>query len=183
MRRVVRLSLFACGLLPLFLIVLPLVAQQPPPAVHRFSAPYQKWLDEDVRWIITAQERAEFNKLATDQQRDAFIVAFWERRKPNPGATENAFKQEHYRRLAYANAHFAADVPGYRTDRGHLYIRFGQPQSIESRRDTVPPSEIWRYSYMEGIGKDVVLVLVDKCRCSDYRLTEGPIDSDFGPVP
>ena len=92
---------------------------------------YKKWLSEDVRWIITDQERADFKRLSTDKQRDDFVVAFWERRNPIPGSSENKFKEEHYRRLAYANTHFAAGVPGWKTDRGRRYILYG-PQSGES---------------------------------------------------
>jgi len=88
---------------------------------------YEKWLDEDVRHIIADEERAEFARLTTDQQRDAFVVAFWEHRNPNPGSEKNIFKKEHYRRLAYANIHFAANVPGYKTDRGRIYIMYGPP--------------------------------------------------------
>jgi GWxTD domain-containing protein len=95
--------------------------------------PYQRWLDEDVCYIIFEQERAEFNKLTTDQQRDAFIVAFWDRRNPTPQSPENPYKEEHYRRIAYANTHFAATVPGYRTDRGRFYIMFGPPDSVDSK--------------------------------------------------
>jgi GWxTD domain-containing protein len=86
---------------------------------------YAKRLDEDVVWIISKQERIDFEKLSTDRQRDEFVVAFWERRNPSPGSTENKFKEEHYRRLAYANTHFAAGVPGWKTDRGRRYILYG----------------------------------------------------------
>jgi GWxTD domain-containing protein len=86
---------------------------------------YKKWLREDVVYVITDQERADFKKLMTDQQRDEFVIAFWARRNPTPGAPENSLKQEHYRRLAYANQHFAAGVSGWRTDRGRIYIMYG----------------------------------------------------------
>jgi len=96
----------------------------PDPAVREI---YKKWLEEDVAWIITGQERADFVKLSTDKQRDEFVVAFWERRNPRPGSSENKFKEQHYRRLAYANTHFAAGVPGWKTDRGRMYILYGPP--------------------------------------------------------
>jgi GWxTD domain-containing protein len=86
---------------------------------------YKKWLREDVAWIITDQERIDYTKLSTDKERDDFVVAFWEHRNPTPGSSENKFKAEHYRRLAYANTHFAAGVPGWRTDRGRIYILYG----------------------------------------------------------
>ncbi|HEY1463199.1 MAG TPA: GWxTD domain-containing protein [Terriglobales bacterium] len=81
-------------------------------------------MNEDVHWIISNQERSEFLKLSTDQQRDEFVVAFWNNHNP-VGAPENSFKSEHYRRLAYANQHFAANRPGWETDRGHVYVVYG----------------------------------------------------------
>ena len=86
---------------------------------------YRKWLDEDVRWIITDEERSAFMQLSNDEERDQFIEAFWQRRDPTPDTEENEFKEEHYRRIAYANEHFAAGIPGWKTDRGRIYIVFG----------------------------------------------------------
>lgn len=125
-------------------VCLPMVSanaqdQSPVPQSSRpWSVPalkdiYKKWLEEDVRWIITDQERANFLKLATDRQRDEFVVAFWERRNPIPGSSENKFKEEHYRRLAYANTHFATDVPGWKTDRGREYILYGSQGARRNR--------------------------------------------------
>jgi len=139
---------------------------------------YQKWLDEDVRYIITDQERADFKKLTTDDKRDKFVEAFWERRNPTPKSSENPFKEEHYHRIAYTNTHFAASVAGYRTDRGRFYIMYGPPDSIESKSALAPPTETWHYSFVEGIGRNVVLMFTDTCRCGKYGLSGG--DSDPG---
>jgi GWxTD domain-containing protein len=87
---------------------------------------YKKWLGEEVVWIVSDRERIDFQKLSTDKQRDHFVVAFWERRNPTPGSSENKFKEEHYRRLAYTNTHFAMGVPGWKTDRGRVYILYGR---------------------------------------------------------
>jgi GWxTD domain-containing protein len=104
----------------------PALAQSAVPQLsRRLPEIYAKWLDEDVVWIISKQERIDFEKLSTDRQRYEFVVAFWERRNPSPGSTENKFKEEHYRRLAYTNTHFAAGVPGWKTDRGRRYILYG----------------------------------------------------------
>lgn len=141
---------------------------------------YQEWLKEDVRWIITDEERHDFMKLTTDDQRDQFVVNFWERRNPSPGSKTNAFKEEHYRRLAFANEHFAAAIAGWRTDRGRIYIVYGPPDSIETH-STVEhvngivdsnslPYQVWRYKHMIGIGKNQNLRFVDVCSCGDYRL-------------
>lgn len=99
---------------------------------QELSKPYKKWLDEDVSYIITDEERAAFRQLSNDEERDNFIEAFWQRRDPTPDTEENEFKEEHYQRIAYANEHFAAGVPGWKTDRGHMYIVFGKPDEIES---------------------------------------------------
>ena len=95
------------------------------------SKTYRKWLDEDVRWIITDQERSAFMQLSNDEERDQFIEAFWQRRDPTPDTEENEFKEEHYRRIAYANEHFAAGIPGWKSDRGRIYIVFGPADEID----------------------------------------------------
>lgn len=131
---------------------------------------YEKWLDEDVRWIITDSERAEYSKLKTEQQRDLFIEAFWERRNPQPGSRENLFKEQHYRRLAYANTNFAGTVPGSKTDRGHIYVIYGPPEEIDSAPDGSRPAEVWQYR-LEG--ERLVFRFVDSCVCGDYKLVQG----------
>src|SRR5579863_1244294 len=138
---------------------------------------YKKWLREDVAWIITDEERADFRTLSTDKQRDEFVVAFWDRRNPMPGATENKFKEEHYRRLAYTNTHFAVGIPGWKSDRGRIYIMYGTPDSIDSHPLSSPPSEVWHYVYIEGIGQNVVFTFFDQCRCGNFSLTDGELDS------
>lgn len=133
---------------------------------------YNKWIDEDVRWIITAQEKKDFLKLVTDEQRDHFVIGFWERRNPYPGIKDNAFKEEHYRRLAFSNEHFAAKMPGWKTDRGHVFIVYGPPDSIikHSSIGASPAEEIWNYRHMPGSGGDVSLQFVDRCVCGEYAL-------------
>ncbi len=147
---------------------------------------YKKWLDEDVRWIITDEERAAFKQLSNDEERDQFIENFWARRDPTPDTLENEYKEEHYRRIAYANEHFAAGIPGWKTDRGRIYIVFGKPDEIDSHPSggfyqrpeeegggstSTYPFETWRYRYIEGIGQEVELEFVDTCMCGEYHLT------------
>ena len=147
---------------------------------------YKKWLDEDVRWIITDEEVAAFKKLATNAERDQFIEQFWQRRDPTPDTEENEYKEEHYRRIAYANEHFAAGVPGWRTDRGRMYIMYGKPDSIDAHPAGGPymrpaeegggqtstyPFEVWRYRYLEGIGQEIEIEFVDTCGCGEYHMT------------
>jgi len=156
-------------------------------SLHReLGKTYKKWLDEDVRWIITDEERSAFNQLSNDEERDNFIEAFWQRRDPTPDTEENEFKEEHYRRIAYANEHFAAGIPGWRTDRGRIYIVFGPADEIESHpsggtyerpmeegggETSTFPFEQWRYRYLEGIGQEVIIEFVDTCMCGDYHMT------------
>lgn len=132
--------------------------------------PYQKWLDEDVRYIITAQERSDFTKLETDQQRDGYVEAFWERRNPQPGAVSNNYKEEHYRRLAYANTHFAAGVPGYTTDRGHAYISYGPPDFINNFSVGSTRFEVWHYT--ANSTDFMMLRFIDVCDCGQYKLVD-----------
>ena len=150
------------------------------------SKPYRKWLDEDVIYIITDEERAAFKQLSNDEERDNFIEAFWQRRDPTPDTEENEYKEEHYQRIAYANEHFAAGVPGWKTDRGRIYIVFGKPDEIESHpsggtyerpmdegggETSTFPFEDWRYRYIEGIGQEVIIEFVDTCMCGEYHMT------------
>ncbi|MGA9861520.1 MAG: GWxTD domain-containing protein, partial [Terriglobales bacterium] len=157
------------------------------------SKTYKKWLDEDVRWIITDQERSAFMQLSNDEERDQFIEAFWQRRDPTPDTEENEFKEEHYRRIAYANEHFAAGIPGWKTDRGRMYIVFGPADEIEAHpsggtyqrpmeegggETSTFPFETWRYRYIEGIGQEVIIEFVDTCMCGDYHMTMDRSEKD-----
>ena len=160
---------------------------------QELSKPYKKWLDEDVSYIITDEERAAFRQLSNDEERDNFIEAFWQRRDPTPDTEENEFKEEHYQRIAYANEHFAAGVPGWKTDRGRIYIVFGKPDEIDSHpsggtyerpmdegggETSTFPFEDWRYRYIEGIGQEVIVEFVDTCMCGEYHMTMDRSEKD-----
>ena len=160
---------------------------------QELSRPYKKWLEEDVVWIITDEERAAFKQLSNDEERDNFIEAFWQRRDPTPDTEENEYKEEHYQRIAYANEHFAAGVPGWKTDRGRMYIVFGKPDEIDSHpsggtyerpmeegggETSTFPFEDWRYRYIEGIGQEVIIEFVDTCMCGEYHMTMDRSEKD-----
>jgi len=150
------------------------------------SKTYKKWLDEDVRWIITDEERAAFKQLSNDDERDQFIEQFWLRRDPTPDTEENEFKEEHYRRIAYANEHFASGIPGWKTDRGRIYIMYGPADSMETHptggfyvrpasegggETSTYPFETWNYRYIEGVGQNIDIEFVDTCSCGEYHMT------------
>jgi GWxTD domain-containing protein len=150
------------------------------------SKTYKKWLNEDVVWIITDEERAAFKQLSNDEERDNFIEQFWLRRDPTPDTEENEYKEEHYRRIAYANEHFAAGIPGWKSDRGRIYIMYGPADEIDSHpsggtyerpmeegggETSTFPFEDWRYRYLEGIGQEVIIEFVDTCMCGDFHMT------------
>jgi len=154
---------------------------------------YKKWLEEEVPYIITGEERAAFKKFTTDDERETFIEGFWERRNPNPGSPENEFKEEYYRRIAYSNERYASGIPGWRTDRGRIYIMYGPPDEIESHPSggtyerpmeegggttSTYPFEQWRYRYIDGIGNNVILEFVDPTMSGEYRLTMDPGEKD-----
>src|SRR5690242_4944650 len=160
---------------------------------QELSKTYKKWLDEDVRWIITDEERGAFKQLSNDEERDQFIEAFWQRRDPTPDTVENEFKEEHYRRIAYANEHFAAGIPGWKSDRGRIYIQYGPPDEIESHPSggtyerpidegggstSTFPFEDWRYRYLEDIGQEIIIEFVDTCMCGDYHMTMDRSEKD-----
>jgi GWxTD domain-containing protein len=156
-------------------------------ALHQeLSTAYKTWLNQDVVWIITDEETKAFKSLSNDEEREAFIEQFWLRRNPNPDSPENEFREEHYRRIAYANEHFAAGKPGWKTDRGHIYIAYGPPDSQETHpsggayqrpmsegggQTSTFPFEIWNYRHLEGVGENVDLEFVDTCQCGDYHFT------------
>jgi GWxTD domain-containing protein len=150
------------------------------------SKTYKKWLEEDVIYIISDEERAAFKQLSNDEERDNFIEAFWQRRDPTPDTEENEYKEEHYQRIAYANEHYAAGVPGWKTDRGRIYIVYGKPDEIDSHpsggtyerpmdegggETSTFPFEDWRYRYIDGIGQEVIIEFVDTCMCGEFHMT------------
>src|SRR5271155_319533 len=154
---------------------------------------YKKWLNEDVIYIITPEERSAFVHLQTNEEREQFIEQFWQRRNPDPDSAENTFKEEHYRRIAYANEHYASGVPGWKTDRGKIYIMWGPPDEIESHpsggsydrpaqegggQTSTYPFEDWRYRYLEGLGNDVNLEFVDPSMTGEFHLTMDPSEKD-----
>ncbi|MDR3721834.1 MAG: GWxTD domain-containing protein [Candidatus Acidoferrales bacterium] len=159
------------------------------------ESPYKKWLDEDVIYIISPEERHSFLNLATNEEREQFIEAFWQRRNPDPDSPENTFKEEHYRRIAYANEHFPSGIPGWKTDRGKIYIMWGPADEVDAHptggnwdrpmdqgggSTTTYPWETWRYRHLEGegLGENVELEFVDPTSTGEYHLTMDPSEKD-----
>jgi len=157
------------------------------------AGPFKRWLEQDVTYIITGEERQGFYRLSTDEERESFIESFWLRRDPTPDTIENEYKEEHYRRIAYANERYASGIPGWKADRGRIYITFGPPDEIESHASggmyqrpydegggftSTYPFEIWRYRWLEGIGSDILIEFVDPTMTGEYRLTIDPSEKD-----
>jgi GWxTD domain-containing protein len=160
---------------------------------ENLASHYKKWLKEDVVYIITPEEKEVFDELSTDEEREKFIEQFWLRRDPDPRSRNNEFKEEHYRRLAYVEERFSSGIPGWKTDRGRIYIVFGPPAEIDARPTgggydrtiwegggftSVYPFERWRYRHLEGIGDDVELEFVDKTLSGEFRLALSPDEKD-----
>ena len=154
---------------------------------------FKTWLNEDVTYIISPEERTAFLQLETNEEREQFIEQFWLRRSSNPDMPDNDFKEEHYRRIAYTNEHYASGIPGWKTDRGRIYIIWGAPDEIESHptggtydrpteegggSTTTYPWERWRYRYLEGIQENVELEFVDPSGSGEYHLTMDPSEKD-----
>jgi GWxTD domain-containing protein len=161
--------------------------------LKELEGPYRSWLNEDVLYIITPEERSAFLQLETNEEREQFIEQFWLRRSSNPDLPDNDFKEEHYRRIAYANEHYASGIPGWKTDRGRIYIIWGPPDEIEAHptggtydrpedegggSTTTYPWETWRYRYLEGIQENVILEFVDPTSTGEYHLTMDPSEKD-----
>ncbi len=154
---------------------------------------YKEWITNDVKYIITDPERKAFDKLVSDEEREQFIEAFWRRRDPDPDTDENEYKEEYYERIAYANEHYASGIPGWRTDRGRIYITFGKPDSTESHptggiydrpsyegggSTSTYPFETWFYRYIEGIGSGIEIEFVDPTGTGEYRIARSPDEKD-----
>ena len=154
---------------------------------------YRQWLTEDVTYIITPEERNAFLQLDTNEEREQFIEQFWLRRSSNPDLPDNDFKEEHYRRIAYANEHYASGIPGWKTDRGRMYIMWGPPDETDSHptggtydrpmeegggSTSTYPWETWRWRYLEGIGENIILEFVDPSGSGEYHLTMDPSEKD-----
>src|SRR5580692_7218225 len=161
--------------------------------LKELDSQYKQWLNEDVIYIISPEERNAFLQLDTNEEREQFIEAFWLRRSSNPDLPENDFKEEHYRRIAYANEHYASGIPGWKTDRGKLYIMWGPADEIDSHPSggtydrpmeegggttTTYPWETWRWRYLEGIGENVVIEFVDPSGSGEYHITMDPSEKD-----
>jgi len=157
------------------------------------ETPYKKWLNEEVTYIISDEERKAFGRLNNDEEREQFIEAFWLRRDPTPDTEENEYREEHYRRIAYANETFASGVPGWKTDRGMIYIKFGPPDERDEHpsggtyerpieegggETSTFPFEKWRYRYIEGMGNDINIEFVDTTMTGEYHMTQDPSEKD-----
>jgi GWxTD domain-containing protein len=160
---------------------------------RELDSQYKKWLNEDVVYIITPEEKNAFLHLSTNEEREQFIEQFWQRRNPDPDSPENTYKEEHYRRIAYANEHFASGIPGWKSDRGRIYIMWGPPDEIDSHptggtyerpsdqgggETSTYPFEDWRYRYLEGMGNNVELEFVDPTSTGEYHLTMDASEKD-----
>jgi len=159
------------------------------------ETPYRKWMNEDVAYIITDEERSAFKNLQADAEREHFIEQFWLRRDPTPGTFENEFREEHYRRIAYANEHYTDNhgLPGWKTDRGRIYIVYGPPDEINSHptggayerpaeqgggATSTVPFEQWTYRHIEGVGDNVTIEFVDPTKTGEYRMTTDPAEKE-----
>jgi len=161
--------------------------------LKELDSSYRQWLNEDVTYIISPDERNAFLQLDTNEEREQFIEQFWLRRSSNPDLPPNDFKEEHYRRIAYANEHYASGIPGWKTDRGRMYIMWGPADEVESHptggtydrpmdegggSTSTYPWETWRWRYLEGIGENVILEFVDPSGSGEYHLTMDPSEKD-----
>lgn len=201
-----RVSSFVAGtLLGCFLFTMAVFAQteskkpaqdpssKPIKAKSEINDAHKRWVHEDVAPIITAAEREAFRRLTTNEERENFIATLWRLRDPDPDTEENEYREEYYERIAYANQHFTSGVPGWKTDRGRTYIRWGKPDSIESRpaggaydrpsyegggSTTVYPFETWFYRHLEGVGDGVEIEFVDPTGTGEYRIARSPDEKD-----
>jgi GWxTD domain-containing protein len=160
---------------------------------RELAGPWKKWMNEDVTYIITDEERQAFKRLKTDEERQQFVEQFWLRRDPTPDTEENEYKEEHYRRIEYANDHYASGIPGWKADRGMIYIKYGPADEVESHpsggsyqrpyeegggETSTYPFEDWRYRYIEGVGTNVIIEFVDATMTGEYKISLDPEEKD-----
>lgn len=154
---------------------------------------YKKWITTDVAYIITKDEKKAFYALKTDEERENFIENFWRRRDPNPDTEENEYREEYYERIAYANEHYTSGIPGWKTDRGRIYIAWGKPDSVESHPSggsydrpsyegggstTTYPFEVWFYRHLDGVGDGIEIEFVDPTGTGEYRIARDANEKD-----
>ncbi len=154
---------------------------------------YKDWINKDVPYVITPQEKKAFNALKTDEERENFIENFWRRRDPDPDTEENEFREEYYERIAYANEHYASGIPGWKTDRGRIYITFGKPDGVESHPSggsydrpsyegggstTTYPFETWFYRHLDNVGDGIEIEFVDPTGTGEYRIARNADEKD-----
>lgn len=154
---------------------------------------YKKWRNNDVAYIITKEERKAFDALTTDEERENFIEHFWRRRDPNPDTEENEYRDEYYERIAYANERFTSGIPGWKTDRGRIYIAWGKPDSVESHpaggsydrpsyegggSTSTYPFEIWFYRHLDNVGDGIEIEFVDPTGTGEYRIARNANEKD-----
>lgn len=154
---------------------------------------YKDWLEKDVTYVITDEERKAFKRLATDDERERFIEEFWRRRDPDPDTDENEFKEQYYERIAYANEHFASGIPGWKSDRGRIWIMYGKPDERETHpmggnyerqsyegggNTTTYPFETWFYRYLPGVGSGIEIEFVDPTGSGEYRIARNANEKD-----
>lgn len=154
---------------------------------------FKRWFTEDVPYIITPAERKAFLMLTTNEEREAFIKIFWDNRDPDRDTEENEYREEYYQRIAYANENFASGIPGWKTDRGRIYIAWGKPDSVESHASggaydrpvyegggstTTYPFETWFYRHLDGVGDGIEIEFVDRTGTGEYKIANGPEDKD-----
>jgi GWxTD domain-containing protein len=188
-----NVRVFAAACLALGLFLPAAVCFQSPKLRKELESGYKKWFDEDVAYIISSEERQAWKRLANDEEREQFVEQFWLRRDPTPDTVENEFKEEHYRRIAYANQRYASGIPGWRTDRGRIYITYGPPDEIEDHSaggtyqrpqeqgggtTSVYPFQQWRYRWIEGVGTNIIIEFVDTTMTGEFRMTMDPSEKD-----
>lgn len=195
--RLVRKVLFATSLFSF--VAQPILAQQQDPSQRErqvrpeVKRVYRDWVEKDVAYIITDAEKRAFKKLETDEEREKFIEDFWRRRDPDPDTEENEYREEYYERIAYANEHYSSGIPGWKSDRGRIYITFGKPDEVETHptggsydrpsyqgggNTTTYPFEIWFYRHLDNVGNGIEIEFVDRTGSGEYRIARSPDEKD-----
>jgi len=148
---------------------------------EKLSPELRTWF-EDVSPILTRTERAVFQKLQTNAEREKFVRFFWRMRDPLPDTTANEFQKEYEERIRFADQNFGRSSPkrGSQTDRGFYYLVLGPPleRNYFTTQSEIWPLELWFYkgAVEYGLPDYFYLIFYQPEGVGDYRLYSPGVD-------
>ncbi|MBK7090461.1 MAG: GWxTD domain-containing protein [bacterium] len=141
-------------------------------------------MEQVIKYISSAEEKAMYRDLDLEGKK-AFLAQFWDRKNPKQGSPVNEFKNEVFRRFAYANQYYSTAIvtkdDGWKTDRGRVYITYGEPDNITRHPSSMgqKPYEVWTYYRLPGQAGNDICYFVDLDGYGNYRLVHSSIRGEI----